>query len=224
MTNVAEKMGQLIQKLAAGEDIKLEVNMVTGGMRISGVEFTAVEQLELINEFGNDPTMAKLMAQINKTPEAKEVRKAVSFNAGNFEVDADKVAKAFGIKLDSAKHIEKGVEVVVKDAKDREIERLQAEILKLQLEKAVEEVAVTEEDLTYPADFYNSFEDTDSTVEVKELTDEEIQGLVDSLKVLEVPGGSFVSVRLGDTVAIKLNDGNSITYIASSDYYIAEVE
>lgn len=224
MTKVAEKMGQLIQKLAAGEEAKLEINMATGDIRISGVEFTGYEQLELMTEFGNDPTLTKLMAQINKTTEAKEIRKAVSLNAGKFEVDADKVSKAFGIKLDSSKHTEKGVEVVVKDAKDREIERLQAEILKLQLEKAVEEVAVTEKDLTYPTDFYNSYEDTDSTVAVKELTDEEIQGLVDSLKVLEVPEGSFVSVRLGDTVAIKLNDGNSITYIASSDYYIAEVE
>lgn len=222
MTKVAEKMGQLIQKLAAGEDVRVEVNMATGDIRISGVEFAADEQLEIMKEFGNDPTMAKLIAQVASTPAAEEIRNSVSYSAGKFEVDADRIGETLGYKLASALHTTpKGVKVEVKDAKDREIEELKEKVKFLE-----SQIVLHEKDLTFPRDFFNAYDNVTGQEHVHELEDSEIQLMVDSLKTLEVPEGSFVVARTGDTVVVKLNSGGDegIDYIVSRDYYEATVE
>jgi hypothetical protein len=165
----------------------------------------------------------------------------VSFQAGKPQADPEKVEKVFGIKLptetpslkvvsmdDLIKAKAQKVQAAsapVEDAKDRKIRELEQQVAQLQHELEVAtDCTIYEEDLQFPEHFYNVHEDENLIVPVVELTEEEIQKIVDELKGLEVPEYSFIAHRVGDTLAIKMHDDRGITYVITKDYYEANVE
>lgn len=226
MSTLTEKAKQLVETVAVKGGIEVGVNFATGAIKLNGIDFTVTEQMELISTHRNDPTMNKIFAELKKTPEAQAVKNTVSFNSGNFEVNKEQVEKTFGIKLEdllppTSAPKEGSGSVTILDDKDREIIALKAELATVKA--LITDDTIYEEGLEFPNDFYCVHEDETLLAPIKELSEDEVQSIIDELKTVEVAEGSFVTHQLGDTVVIKLN-GEGISYIVSNDYYVANVE
>lgn len=223
MSNLTTKAVQLIESVATKGGVAVAVDFTTGSLFMNDIEFTMDEQVELMKEYRNDPTFSKIIAQVNNTQAAKDIKNVVKFDGGNFTVDKDAVKAKFGIDVEqSAPHRGAKATVTVEDEKDRKIKELEQQIEELKLQVA--EQPVYEEDLIYPDNFYNVYEDDSLLAPVQELDDEDIQDIIDDLKGVEVPEYSFVSHRVGDTLVLKLNDDQGISYVVTRDYYVATVE
>lgn len=113
---------------------------------------------------------------------------------------------------------------VSKDVRIAELEQklAQAEKRLSELQGKLNElyqVGILEEDLQFPT----HFEKTDSTV-AKKVTNERINEIIHELKDVEVPYGSFVLHRAGDTAILKIYDDQGISYLVTKSYYFANVE
>lgn len=252
MTNIVEKVKKLVESVGAQGRMDLGVNLETGAVAINGIEFTMAEQLQIVKEYRNDPTMSQLISQIRHLPEAQSVRNVVKMDGGTFKVDPVAANKTFGTNLpetatpkvvsmdDMIKaKAQKLQGAPAKDPKDEEIARLKLQIMQMdesfkafaqeqaehieylvgQLHLA-DEMYVPEQDLLFPETFAKSPEHVSV---IKKLSDAEIQAIVDDLKGVEVPYGSFVLHRTGDTAVLKINDDQGISYLVTKDYYYAHI-
>ena len=71
---------------------------------------------------------------------------------------------------------------------------------------------VTEQNLQYPLHFSNSSSKIENAMKVK---NKEIQNVIDAMKDIEVPYGSFINHQINEVIIIKIHNDSGINYIVS---------
>lgn len=214
--------------------LMFDVNMSDGTVSINGISFDMSEQMAYVEMYKNDPTFSQILNTLNSQPEAKAIKNAVKFGAEGFEVDKEKLNESME-RIKAEKELEAKKVVVPfptgysapdskpKEDKDATIEELRKEIDRLNgiisHEVDSSENSIREEDL-HIDDFY--FAELHPLAD--EITDEEIQVIIDELKGVEVPFGSFVLHRTGNVAILKIHDDEGITYMVAEDYLFANVK
>ncbi|MGG3801246.1 hypothetical protein [Metabacillus fastidiosus] len=204
MGKLTNKIANTLEAIAKDQgQIKLDIDIVSGSMTINGIEFSKNDQVALINERASDPNFSKFLEQIVKKNQMETNEKMVEFNGDDFQINLEKFTSQV-------------------DDRDNVIAKLQAENNRLKQQLA-DQNKVNEQHLQFPEDFYNVWEDEKADV-IKELDLDITQKIVDNLKTIEVPYGSFVTYQTGDIIVIKINDHKGVSYIVSNNYHIANVK
>src|SRR6185312_1651384 len=215
MSKLDEKAEKLMETLVDGK-VEVGVDFATGSITINEIEFTMNEQLELMNEYRNDPTFSKLFSQINGTEQAQQIRTAVQFDGGDFHVDPAAVEKSFGIKIgvpekvvsiddlinNKAQAVKQPSKVSDSDVKDAYVSALEQRVAELEYANqrlAQRAFGNLEEELTF-----EDFETASLADGAKEITVDDVNEIIEDLKGVEVPEYSFVLHRTGNVAVLKI--------------------
>jgi uncharacterized coiled-coil protein SlyX len=112
---------------------------------------------------------------------------------------------------------------VNKDARIAELEQKLAQAEKKIAELAkqlqsTEQEKLSEKDLKFPQHFKKVDKNTSKVVTIGD-----VQKIIDELKELEVPYGSFVLARVGNVAVLKIHDDQGISYLVTTDFYQAHL-
>lgn len=233
MENVEAKIKQLVSTLSSDSGVDVNVDLATGEISINGIKFSALDQLEVIKEHSNDPVIRTLLKQINQADAAKQVRESVAFNAGKIELDEESLRRLANDLIGKNKTEGNAPE----DLKDKKIQELENKIEEMhqsfdryqkehEEEKRVlrdmlhvgDQIFTSEKELRFPNRFANVSE---TIISDDKITDQGIAELVEELKGIEVPRGSFATNAYKDAVVIKTHDEDGIRYYVSRNYYYA---
>lgn len=113
------------------------------------------------------------------------------------------------------------VNKIAKIAFQKELDKLKKDLKALV--KFIQEASVEEQEkkkdegIKFPDSF--TFSNNGKTARI---SNENIQQLVEDLKKQNVPKGSFIAYRVGDTIALKIHDDMGISYIVSNNFWYAD--
>lgn len=169
-------------------------DMGNGSVTINGIPFDMSEQIAYVEMYKKDPTFSQILNAINLKKD--DSKKVVPFPETTPQAEVDKDATIEELRM--------------------EIDRLNG-IISHGVDSS--ENSIREEDL-HIDDFY--FAELHPLAD--EITDEEIQVIIDELKGVEVPFGSFVLHRTGNVAILKIHDDEGITYMVAEDYLFTNVK
>lgn len=259
MKDLQEKIAKLLETLQSGQ-LKVEVDTSSWTAYINGIELTITEQLQLMREYGDIPTLEALFKELNNSLLAKNTYEEDMFKvvmnkmkdvfktdlSDNgishesdtiFPTDRPNVNVTFpypysGIsmndlvaqKANKVNEETKKANDVNKDARIAELEQklAQAEKKIAELGKQLqptEQEKLSEKDLKFPQHFKKIDKNTSKVVTIGD-----VQKIVDELKELEVPYGSFVLTRVGNVAVLKIHDDQGIGYLVTTDFYQAYLD
>ncbi|PEA94330.1 MULTISPECIES: hypothetical protein [Bacillus cereus group] len=230
---LSKKISRLVQLIQSGENLSISIDINSGLARICDMDFSMEEQNKIIHgDIDNtwlvqwfnylQKTIKKeldqgennalkhldllevqhLQVRDNNEEKSQLNKKAKNTSESNSNNEADMSRNLYIAELE-------------KNYRNMENRLKKAEDYVKYLVKQLNVKNVTEQNLQYPLHFSNSSSKIENAMKVK---NKEIQNIIDAMKDIEVPYGSFINHQINEVIIIKIHNDSGINYIVSGDY------
>ncbi|MGE7888944.1 hypothetical protein ACQKN7_16470 [Bacillus cereus] len=230
---LSKKISRLVQLIQSGENLSISIDINSGLARICDMDFSMEEQNKIINGHIDNTWLVQWFNYLQKAikKELEQGENNALKHVGLLEVQHLQVRDNIEEKSQLNKKAKNASESVSNNEADMSRNLYIAELEKSyrnmenRLKKAEDYVKylvkqlnvknVTEQNLQYPLHFSNSSNKIENAMKVK---NKEIQNVIDAMKDIEVPYGSFINHQINEVIIIKIHNDSGINYIVSGDY------
>ncbi|MEK4099716.1 hypothetical protein [Bacillus sp. FSL E2-0195] len=230
---LSKKISRLVQLIQSGENLSISIDINSGLARICDMDFSMEEQNKIIHGHIDNTWLVQwfnylqkaikkeldqgennalkhvdllevqqLQVRDNNEEKSQLNKKAKNASESNSNNEADMSRNLYIAELE-------------KNYRNMENRLKKAEDYVKYLVKQLNVKNVTEQNLQYPLHFSNSSNKIENAMKVK---NKEIQNVIDAMKDIEVPYGSFINHQINEVIIIKIHNDSGINYIVSGDY------
>ncbi|MGH1287757.1 hypothetical protein [Bacillus toyonensis] len=230
---LSKKISRLVQLIQSGENLSISIDINSGLARICDMDFSMEEQNKIINGHIDNTWLVQWFNYLQKAikkeldqGENNALKHVELLEVQHLQVrDNNEEKSQLNKKVKDASESNANNEAVIsrnlyiaeleKNCRNLENQLKQTEDYVEYLVKQLNVKSVTEQNLQYPLHFSNSTNRTENTIKVK---NKEIQNVIDAMKDIEVPYGSFINHQINEVIIIKIHNDSGINYIVSRNY------
>lgn len=230
---LSKKISRLVQLIQSGENLSISIDINSGLARICDMDFSMEEQNKIIHGHIDNTWLVQWFNYLQKTikkeldqGENNALKHLDLFEVQHLQVrDNNEEKSQLNKKAKNASESNSNNEAdmsrnlyiaeLEKNYRNMENRLKKAEDYVKYLVKQLNVKNVTEQNLQYPLHFSNSSSKIENAMKVK---NKEIQNVIDAMKDIEVPYGSFINHQINEVIIIKIHNDSGINYIVSGDY------
>ncbi|PDY78389.1 hypothetical protein [Bacillus cereus] len=230
---LSKKISRLVQLIQSGENLSINIDINSGLARICDMDFSMEEQNKIIHGDIDNTWLVQWFNYLQKTikkeldqGENNALKHLDLFEVQHLQVrDNNEEKSQLNKKAKNTSESNSNNEAdmsrnlyiaeLEKNYRNMENRLKKAEDYVKYLVKQLNVKNVTEQNLQYPLHFSNSSSKIENAMKVK---NKEIQNVIDAMKDIEVPYGSFINHQINEVIIIKIHNDSGINYIVSGDY------
>ncbi|WP_242319395.1 MULTISPECIES: hypothetical protein [Bacillus] len=230
---LSKKISRLVQLIQSGENLSISIDINSGLARICDMDFSMEEQNKIIHGDIDNTWLVQWFNYLQKTikkeldqGENNALKHLYLFEVQHLQVrDNNEEKSQLNKKAKNTSESNSNNEAdmsrnlyiaeLEKNYRNMENRLKKAEDYVKYLVKQLNVKNVTEQNLQYPLHFSNSSSKIENAMKVK---NKEIQNVIDAMKDIEVPYGSFINHQINEVIIIKIHNDSGINYIVSGDY------
>ncbi|HHT7151192.1 hypothetical protein BK718_26945 [Bacillus thuringiensis serovar andalousiensis] len=230
---LSKKISRLVQLIQSGENLSISIDINSGLARICDMDFSMEEQNKIIHGHIDNTWLVQWFNYLQKTikkeldqGENNALKHLDLFEVQHLQVrDNNEEKSQLNKKAKNTSESNSNNEAdmsrnlyiaeLEKNYRNMENRLKKAEDYVKYLVKQLNVKNVTEQNLQYPLHFSNSSSKIENAMKVK---NKEIQNVIDAMKDIEVPYGSFINHQINEVIIIKIHNDSGINYIVSGDY------
>lgn len=230
---LSKKISRLVQLIQSSENLSISIDINSGLARICDMDFSMEEQNKIIHGDIDNTWLVQWFNYLQKTikkeldqGENNALKHLDLFEVQHLQVrDNNEEKSQLNKKAKNTSESNSNNEAdmsrnlyiaeLEKNYRNMENRLKKAEDYVKYLVKQLNVKNVTEQNLQYPLHFSNSSSKIENAMKVK---NKEIQNVIDAMKDIEVPYGSFINHQINEVIIIKIHNDSGINYIVSGDY------